>query len=80
MKKDIKRELKIWLFYFVTAFAAEMAGFLQWLDIRNQAGLMYQVTRAFLDYERDRFSYWLSTFLIISIIRFAFLFLFRKAD
>ena len=80
MRREIKRELKTWVQYFLIALAAEVLSFVAFLpDCDNCA---YQVStlfqHVFSEYEAPRLPVWFTIFTVLSGFRLLSFYLSHK--
>jgi hypothetical protein len=63
MRQQLKRELNIFLQYFVIAFIAEIGAFFVWVSERAGFGdVVYSLYSMFFVYEKPRLLWWFITF------------------
>lgn len=72
---DVKRELGTFITYFLFALAAELAGFVGWINELQKGGDMFQLSAAFHAYELSRLPAWLLVFVSLSFFRLLIMFL-----
>lgn len=70
MKFDLMQQLKTFGTYFLIALAAEMAGFVGWMNEMTKGGDVFQLSSAFWAHEVSRLRVWLPVFIGLSAVRF----------
>jgi hypothetical protein len=80
MRFNLRTELKTFISYFLIAFAAEMVGFVGWINEKERGGDVFQLSAAFNAHEVSRLPMWLLTFLALSLIRLLFRLIMHRVE
>lgn len=80
MRLNIKRELTTFSMYFVIAFAAEIGGFVGWINEIERGGDMFQVSAAFTAHEGARLPMWLLVFLALGLARLLIMLMMNRLE